>query len=186
MSNVFNDARKCSEFLAKELNLEAQTDPTIKSALDVALKKLVESCEVAPNKPARGFALQFGTWAVRDEDLKFFETIKETVVALAAAKFTTPLDVAAIVAISFALANLIRNAYLSGARITNEQRLILACLRHSGSPVSPHYISGFLGKSWTVEKIQHELTALTKVTTIKGPVSFVQCTANGQWCLAGV
>ncbi|MCL2826632.1 MAG: hypothetical protein FWD72_04425 [Eggerthellaceae bacterium] len=125
-------------------------------------------------------------WVIRNDDLKFADTLLKAIATAAGIEFfTSAMTYTALVGFLTAVFTLFDNARKKGARITEEQCLVLIALRKSGKPVSLDDLAELLGqRSEEVGKVLLQLKALRAADgTI---VSVVAQDGNGLWGLAGV
>lgn len=185
MEADFDDVSRYRDWLQDKLQLEP-TDPHHSGLVEAFTLAAAEGSD----DPLR-LELIVGNWVIRDGDLEIFETIKDTVLALAGAKFVFGnLGAAGVTAMAFSLIGLLRKAYAKGAKISPEQAEILASLRAVGRPVSvPHLLdeltlSGAL--EWNEPTIMRTLISLTAVPSHSGSIKIVESFPDNTWALADV
>jgi len=188
MSEEFQDRKACRTWLQQLLAIGGDADDITQGVLD----GLVDSCEEETAPPSSsGFAVRIRRWVIRDEDLKLFAAIKDAIGPLAAAGFVLDsLPLAGIIAIVFALVQLLRNAYRTGAVVSVPQMQILTVLEHTKRPQTVDEILAQLPQCkdtpWDHEGVLKELQALKEVFTKNGKVAFVDVKSDGRWFLSGV
>jgi hypothetical protein len=188
MDQEFDSRADCVTYLR-----EALGSPSLNEKAEAAVfEKLTDACEVpaeAEAAPQSPFEMRLGRWVVRDEDLKLFGAVKDSVVALASANYLLgDLTAAGAASLAFAMLQLFRNAYRFGARVSRPQSRFLAVLKRAGRPLSVGELLQALGPndpSWNEAVVRQELAALQQVPTRNGAVAFVQSTADSRWLPAG-
>jgi len=193
MNIVFNNRVECEDALRKALNASGNLVENDNAVIEA----FAYSCHDEKAASRIGLELQIWRWVVKDDDLEIFKIVKDALVTLAATSFALKdLNTAAITSLVLGLIALLRNAVRSGAKLTDEQVVVLTILRTVEAPVSANYLAGRLSPSngraasasWTVERVLKVLRSLTEIVTKKDVVALVRSVKQNEsecWIAVG-
>src|SRR5579862_8509145 len=118
MEYVCSDKQEFAQRL-RDLGLLKADDAVLDDGL---LEGFARASEIPPEGPPVGFAMRFGRWAIRKDDLDIFGTVRDATVTLASAKFVVGnLSASGVAALAFGLVKLLRNIRAKGIALSAEQ-----------------------------------------------------------------
>ncbi|HEX4606693.1 MAG TPA: hypothetical protein VH092_00665 [Urbifossiella sp.] len=178
----------CAAELEQRLGLTLMTDAIKEAMLDV----LTDACYEPGAAPAvqepnnAGRNLRVGHWVIRDDDLKLFGAVRDTMLAFASASYVLrDLPVSGVTALVFAFLQLGRNARQFGGRLTDRQWQLVIALQNSGRTASRADLLKKL-PGWTEAGIDQEVKGLRALPTRAGPMKVVDELTDGQIILCGI
>ena len=157
---------------------------------DAILDGLARACECATaTERDIGYSIRLGRWAIRDDDLKVFQTLRDAIAAMASVNFflnaPTP---GAITGVVLALAQTALNARRCGCWLTSQQAAVLGVLASAPEPLTSQDVSAILGSVLAPEAEElsdqevQVLLAELEAMPAKGTVSaLVQRLPGNRW-----
>jgi len=188
MSTEFEDKDLCRDQLQGLLKLSPENEQE-----QQILDALVESCEVVDPAQARErrFELRVGKWVIREEDLKLFDVVKDSLTMFASGGYLLGnLTAAGITSLIVSLVRLGRDCYLNGVTITDKQLQIILTLKKEGRAIAFRDILASLVNEtpdgWNEPDLRKELEALKTMPSRNKKVEVVQSTSADEWFLTGI
>jgi hypothetical protein len=188
MSTEFEDKDLCREQLQNLLNLSPENEQDSR-----ILDALVESCEVIDPSQAqkRRFELRVGKWVIREEDLKLFDVVKDSLAMFASGGYLLGnLTAAGITSFIVSLVRIGRDCYLNGVTITDNQLQIILTLKKEDRATPFKDILALLlsetPSKWNDVELRKELEALKTMPSRNKKVEIVQSTSADEWFLTGI
>lgn len=183
MELTFDNLADCKAQWRDRLRLDA-ADPQTAQLLEQLAELSEEPQEATPGS----FQLKFRSWVMRDEDLKIVESVRDSLMAIAATNFMpVNFTIATIAGISVAVLRVARECHLFGAILGHRESQLIGILKAAGEPLSPANLLVRLRPSgWDDEDVKASIRRLKATATRSGPKKFVDEDAEGRIVLCGI
>jgi hypothetical protein len=176
METYFSEA-DCSERVTKLLSgdrIAPRLSEAVASALTTDLR-----CE--PDDGSRdSFDIKVRSWVIRDEDLSFFDPLKDGLLLYLSTQSVNPIA-SSVVAFAVTVSRFLWGLYRRGVVLSGDSLLVFAALRRHGEPASPDTLCQALGDQWTVDRVERTLQLLTAVPSRGSPVALASRLPDGRW-----
>jgi len=150
-----------------------------------------EVSEPAPDGSA--LRMRLGRWVIRDEDLKLFGAIRDSLVALAAVGFAfKDLPVATLVSVGLATSTVLLGVWRNIGRVKPDALVVLLALQHLGGSATIDEIHEAINpkpptrEKWSRVTIRAHLEQLGTVPTRADVIAVVKPLADGHWVVVGI
>lgn len=161
---------------------------------DEVLEALVDRCELAPAHSTPALGLRIGRWAIRNEDLKLFASLRFTLLALADIDFFLREPTTRVISgVVMAIVEVAYNAHAHGSVLSVHQAAVVALLKAANTPLSVAEIAATVSsrlapirEELSVPEVAVVLDSLKAIPTRSGTKALVEVVGTEKWALRGV
>jgi hypothetical protein len=176
VETYFNED-ECSEHVAQFLYSD-RIAPVLSEAVASALTIELQCDPVEASRDS--FDIKVRSWVIRDEDVSFFELLKDGLLLYLSTHAALPIG-SSVVAFAVTVSRLLWNLYRCGVMLSGDPLLVFVELRGHSEPTWPDTLRLALGEPWTVDRVERTLELLTAVPSRSSPVKLASRLPDGRW-----